>query len=1026
MLSLRATLQLSLMLCLASNARSQGVDISRLPPPKEIQESLDRAYGEYASHRASRQSANPAIADTRTMMVITAFSDRNLIDTKALTDKLSRVPSAIERMEQTLSGQDVYRLSGSGAAAREFEAASDSLLDAGGFMSGSEAFRQPGLRSTFKSAVAVTVDLMTEKQTQWAIENDVKFKANIVELSQDRPTLYARLAEIYREFPQSREMIDAFISPDMGLSPGRSFEILNEAIDPDIVRQWLEENGTSGNEVFTDKQRKAVKEATDLAVSLAAQGGFGKPTSPRSEARLKKALETIDSLELSFRIAGVIAQVADPKTSQTMAKVGDPSFRIARSLLRLTSEKLTTTTLRMLSLDLVGAVSDLLGALLGGPSEIEVLRQSLNELREEVQQFRKEMHERLNIIDSKLDTLLIRIDQSFEKVLQKIDGVASDVEDLKLSVAALSRQNFDYQVRIETMLREAMEEKGTDKLRQCLSYKDRHQSAMTDELLQQCLDTAFQCAVSHSQKTAAIGGVRDPLLIKGDAGDVAVTEIGRKLSSPVGFDPLAHGHLLKAALAGLELSVSGSDALANEVVPNLRLWSECAQAYVTLATQHWDSFLRLKTPFELRQMRAFGAKANDLHASLLFETNDEGAWLLNQKRWEGLKTLHESSIDRFALALRKSRSRIEEAQMGGIDTTMGADQKEKGDAAIAGSPLLDATVPSTMGICRGVDENHLREHGTNNSFSLNVHPSIRQALLSKIPGAVKTAIRMGVGRLEWCIVQFEWQEGIASKDPNFTRIISDAGRQGSVAGVWESLHAKPAMQIRLQWFEAQTNSESTVSVASFVAADRVHVWDRILEYRSGVHVNTGEPLLKHRVASVIKDYFWPNFAGDMSRYSMNSVGDEVNRITTLVSSRLEDQRKLILSEIFSQVNKEQGELGVEWLNVLATVRMSENLISMAFPKDAERLDALMAFFHGTDGVLQAGSFAEFMTTKAYSEIFDESFAKTMRQRSEDLGRWLGEEMLVERQAHPLISETIGTLEMLDLLSFDQPEVAQSP
>lgn len=137
--------------------------------------------------------------------------------------------------------------------------------------------------------------------------------------------------------------------------------------------------------------------------------------------------------------------------------------------------------------------------------------------------------------------------------------------------------------------------------------------------LTECIDTAYLCALHHSRKLAALGGVDSPLQFDTDSGFL---DLGFRLSKAGGYDAFSHGNLIKYALYGLDNHYTKADYDRDAPIANIRMWSECSEAYADLTLSNLKEYQRLKTNAELDTLIQFGLYANTKLHQLHFEPSN--------------------------------------------------------------------------------------------------------------------------------------------------------------------------------------------------------------------------------------------------------------------------------------------------------------------------------------------------------------------------------------------------------------------
>ncbi len=331
----------------------------------------------------------------------------------------------------------------------------------------------------------------------------------------------------------------------------------------------------------------------------------------------------------------------------------------------------TDMTKSAVTMNIVGVVANLMGAILGGPSPEQLILEQVAKLRDEVQALHKDMlggfddvHLHLNALErhldnrfSDLDTVLRSTNESVAKLSGKVDLSTVEVREMLGAGRAAS---------LDTLFR-----------------KCQNRSAllpMTPSHMEECLTELATCAETMSRDALATGAA--PLFEKKEPPSIPelLTEAESKLDSN---NPWKQLNFLSRSASLL------GNPMGKQALPSPALWAICSRGYLEMMSR-WPKEYQAYDP-DLSRLRKLHQAGEDLRDGLSAIASSEDK--PNRALFDRMVKEYRDTVTALGTKIDTIRSNHETSHLAGYD--MRLDNRQP--PIVKDRPLVPASLPPCKG-----------------------------------------------------------------------------------------------------------------------------------------------------------------------------------------------------------------------------------------------------------------------------------------------------------------------------------------
>lgn len=484
-----------------------------------------------------------------------------------------------------------------------------------------------------------------------------------------------------------QEIDHIFVAPDVGAQatePG--YTIL--ARDPDFARtqqmdrifKQIETNGGLG---LTDADlsdiRQAITDAmegynknldTMMSLSRARQDAIdGVPPhietlqdrikfyqNQRKEAQTNKDLAArVDNYQrINQSAQGYAAFIGlfNADAGRALGATANASMKIAEAVDKFASVDLTSFGAVLLTGNIFGAVSSLIGALFGGPDVNQLILEQVQKLRQQVAELRKEMHSRFDHVDRMLNVIYDQMLTSFDTVIQNQQYTHEELTDIQNQIMDLARDIGRMDRKFSQLIGDLANRDISLKASECTDLVNRG-GIITPSEITGCLQFFAHCADDAARDSIATGHTPD-FASYGLSDPAFLDSIGSEISS--------HGIGIAAVSAVIKLTGTDLPQLASP-----GQWLACSGQYINLA-KRWQNYYKFGSNQELERVRKNGQTLqNSLTRYADLGSKDHVYGTL-------IEQMLKPALEELNSAIQKERAQFERLEIAGYDLVAGTSQ----------------------------------------------------------------------------------------------------------------------------------------------------------------------------------------------------------------------------------------------------------------------------------------------------------------------------------------------------------------
>jgi hypothetical protein len=576
------------------------------------------------------------------------------------------------------------------------------------------------------------------------------------------PSLYALNLKIYQEAERNPNLKNYVEGADENFrtgADGRTKIEIGESKaniklkSPDFAR---DENiqallALSGKEGLTLKELKdAYQKLIDEQVAFAKDVKLlVEEAKKRQSDEEKKQAETahkerVALARASFGLVASLTSLIDKDTARVMGIVGSHAMDVSELIFNFATDRISS---RVFATDLMGLASNVIAAIIGGPSDLEVIMKELAEVRKDIRALHEDMfklvaglHEHLDKItqhfDDRFDRLATDMRGGFENLQQSLDQIQNGVNLMndKLDIG-LREQRRNNTLSVLWPINEALNDTRTSQLIASLS----------ESQVRQYLNRFATCATTSS---------RDPLF-SGSELDLP-TGMGSVNLKHAPSDTLVYGNVV-GKMHPLRLIGYNINPLAEVLewrsgvklrprtdgVPislaNPSLWQLCAAAYVGLSEQRRAVFESYDQGM-LASIYEAGAQVQALSRTLAISPDREAVL-------GGIFAAHREIVVEFAKSVGEAEKAYEE------DFAKFATLKNPGHYGFSGGESQALKYEPGKDISKAVGPIEVCNSLTGavqDEWRTTKLPAVESVYRTLIPKPIQMAIQMELGTLRLC------------------------------------------------------------------------------------------------------------------------------------------------------------------------------------------------------------------------------------------------------------------------------------